>query len=71
VRSEVGKEYIPVRHYATSDATVAKGLVQFLEKKGRAHYAQAYVRTIESLATAAGLDAATGLQACISYKAKC
>jgi DMATS type aromatic prenyltransferase len=60
------KAYIPLSHYASSDAAVAKGLVQFLEKQGRAHYAEAYVRTVESLATAAGPDAATGVQTYIS-----
>ncbi|PQE07994.1 dimethylallyl tryptophan synthase protein [Rutstroemia sp. NJR-2017a BVV2] len=60
------KAYIPVRHYARSDRQVGKGLTRFLEKHGRAHFAQGYSNVVESLATTAGTDATTGVQTYIS-----
>ncbi|KUI71475.1 4-O-dimethylallyl-L-tyrosine synthase [Cytospora mali] len=60
------KAYIPVRHYAKSDRQVGQGLIKFLEKHGRADYAQKYMHAVESLATTDGIDASTGIQTYVS-----
>lgn len=60
------KFYIPTRTYGANDLKIARGLIDFMESRGRGQYANNYMRVLESLATHRPLDTAAGLQSYVS-----
>lgn len=64
------KCYVPVRHYARNDAAVASGLIEFLEKVGRAGSAGTTKRYLAMLRGFSGpqeIESTKGLHTCISF----
>jgi 4-O-dimethylallyl-L-tyrosine synthase len=60
------KLYIPVRHYAPSDAVAANGLVQFLQAQGQGAFTSRYLEVLDSLATPDGMSKDKGVQTYIT-----
>ncbi|KAH8890664.1 aromatic prenyltransferase [Thozetella sp. PMI_491] len=64
------KGYIPVRHYAKSDAIAADGLCDFLESRGRGEYTSAYQAMLRGFASDEILATRAGVQTFISFSFK-
>lgn len=64
------KVYLPVKHYAKDDFSVAKGLQTFFNKRGGSQdqSAKDFMRVVDRMCTYRRLEAATGLQTYISCK---
>ncbi len=61
------KGYIPVRHYAKTDSVVADGLCDFLKKRGRGRYAEAYQSMLRGRASDGKINTRPGVQTFISF----
>ncbi|PPR03702.1 hypothetical protein CVT24_007424 [Panaeolus cyanescens] len=55
------KVYIPVRHYAKSDAQITRDLIEFQQRNGRGKFADGYKRVIEQLSTNCDMESGTGV----------
>ncbi|KAF7888930.1 hypothetical protein EAF00_009230 [Botryotinia globosa] len=64
------KVYLPVKHYAKDDLSVAKGLQSFFNKRGglQDQSAKDFIGVLDRMCTYRRLEAATGLQTYISCK---
>lgn len=64
------KVYIPVKHYAKNDLSVARGLQTFFEERGgvQEQMARDFLGVLDGMCTYRHLEAATGLQTYISCK---
>ena len=60
------KIFIPVRYYARDDLSLARGITEWMEARGRGVYCQRYLRMLESLAEHRRLDDGNGLQTYVS-----
>jgi DMATS type aromatic prenyltransferase len=56
------KLYIPVKHYATDDASVAIGLGAYLQSRGQDAYFPNYMRALEKTCMHRSLDTDSGFQ---------
>jgi DMATS type aromatic prenyltransferase len=56
------KLYIPIKHYATNDASAAKGLGTYLQARGQDAYFVNYMRALQRICTHRSLDAESGYQ---------
>ena len=56
------KIYIPVRHYARDDLSIAKGLAMFLAKRGSDQFVDAYLRMLRGICVHRPLESTCGLQ---------
>ncbi|KAF1949521.1 aromatic prenyltransferase [Byssothecium circinans] len=56
------KLYIPVKHYATNDASAAHGLGMYLKSRGQDTYFPNYMRALQRTCTHRSLDADSGYQ---------
>ncbi|PQE07246.1 dimethylallyl tryptophan synthase protein [Rutstroemia sp. NJR-2017a BVV2] len=64
------KVYLPVRHYAENDLSVAKGLQTFFKDRGgkQDQIARDFMKVLDEICSYRRLDSATGLQTYISCK---
>ncbi|KAL3474805.1 aromatic prenyltransferase [Aspergillus californicus] len=62
--------YIPVRHYGTIDASVARGLATFFRRLGWESYANEYASGLEDIFPRHPLERTTGTQTYISFAYK-
>lgn len=60
------KFYTPVRRYGRDDLSLAKGIMGWMESKGRGEYCERYLNMLESLAEHRRLDEGQGLQTYVS-----
>ena len=60
------KFYTPVRRYGRDDLSLAKGIIGWMESKGRGAYCQRYLSMLESLAEHRRLDEGQGVQTYVS-----
>ncbi|RYP52137.1 hypothetical protein DL768_002687 [Monosporascus sp. mg162] len=56
------KLYIPTRHVGPDDLSIARALIAWLEKRGRAAYGQQYMNMLEGVAQHRRLDQGKGIQ---------
>lgn len=56
------KVYIPIKHYAPNDLTVAHGLMAFLKKRSRDQFTLPYLQTLECFCSYSSLEDSRGLQ---------
>jgi DMATS type aromatic prenyltransferase len=64
------KIYIPVKHYGANDEAIAKGLVEFLARRGRDQHAQAFLQSIQQLCSYRALNESCGFQTYIACAVK-
>ncbi|KAI5866009.1 dimethylallyl tryptophan synthase GliD1 [Durotheca rogersii] len=64
------KLYVPTRHVGPDDLSVARALIAWLEKRGRAAYGQQYMNMLEGMAAHRRLDQGKGLQTYIGIMFK-
>lgn len=60
------KFYIPTRHYASSDAQVARGLATWMRDRGRGKYVDSYGRILDSFCNHRRLEEGNGVHAFVS-----
>ena len=60
------KIFVPVRYYARDDLSLARGIMGWMEARGRGAYCQRYLRMLESLSEHRSLDDGNGLQTFVS-----
>ena len=64
------KVYFPVRNYARHDLSLALGLTEWMNARGRGAFCQRYLRLLEQLADHRHLDDGPGLQTFLSCQFK-
>ncbi|CBX98932.1 hypothetical protein IAQ61_007460 [Plenodomus lingam] len=62
----VPKVYIPVRHYASNDLSIAQGLATYFERRGQTVAAENYVDALSDIFSHRSLDSGLGLHTYIS-----
>ncbi|KAI0427500.1 dimethylallyl tryptophan synthase GliD1 [Xylaria sp. FL1042] len=60
------KLYIPVRRYGKNDLSIARGVMSWMEARGRGAYCDRFLATLENISQHRPIDANTGLQAYVS-----
>lgn len=60
------KFYIPIRRYGRDDLQIARGIMQWMEARGRGRFNDNYMRILQSLSTHRTLESAIGVQTYIS-----
>jgi DMATS type aromatic prenyltransferase len=60
------KFYIPVRRYAKDDLSIARGIMSWMEARGRGAYCDRFFAALEDISQHRQLNAKTGLQAYVS-----